>query len=131
MRICRGDRIGIPDRAARLHDGCNASSSCLLDRIRERKECIRGHHRALCLITSTLGRNPDAVHPVRLATANPNRRLALRQNDRIGFHVLAGFPCKAQRIPFSFIRRTSGDDFPIRGCRTDRPDQPIDAAGPD
>ena len=76
-----GDRFGIPDGAAGVDDGRDAGPGSDFDRIGEGEERIGGHDCALRFFLCSISRDPHAIYPIRLSTADPDCCFALGKND--------------------------------------------------
>ena len=87
------------------------------DRIGEREERIGGHDRAFRFFARALGGDADTIHPIGLTAPDADRgfalRVALRENDRVGFDVLARFPREFQRGPFGIGGLAFRNNFPF------------------
>src|SRR5262249_23088931 len=112
------DYITVADRAAGLNDSRYPGFYRRLDPVGERKDRVRGEHRAdsgrlwqsgrLADLRRPGGGYPDGVNTVHLASADPDCRPGASENDRVGLDMLHRLVRKEQIDDLGLGWRTAG-----------------------
>ena len=90
--FCGLQAFRVADRTTGMDHGRDPCLRSDLNRIGKGEERIGSQHGAAHLLPAALDGNPHAIHPVRLSAANAHGRLSPRQDNRVRFDMLAGFP---------------------------------------
>src|SRR5712691_657077 len=115
--VRRGDHLGVAHRDARLNDRRDARLRGLVHAVAEREERVARQHRTRgidAVLAGLVDGEERRVHARHLPRADPDRRLALGEQDRVRLDRRHRRPREPQIAPFYPGRFPFGHDLPPR-----------------
>ena len=113
MFVGSRDDFGIVAGASRLNRGEDAGLRRLVDAVAEREEGVAGDDSAVASVGGFLRGDLRRIEPAHLTGTGAGDRSVFRENDCVGFDVLAEPPRESQVTQFSVGWLASRDDLPI------------------